>query len=108
LSTPVLYLAAALAEITGCFAVWSWWRASASVLWLLPGIASLIAFAVLLALVPTDHAGRAFAAYGGVYIVASMIWLRVVEGVAPDRFDLAGAVICLAGAALILWGPRAA
>ena len=108
MSTPFVYLAAALAEIAGCFALWSWWRAGASILWLLPGIGALVAFAWLLALTPVDQAGRAFAAYGGVYIAASLAWLWLVEKAIPDRWDLTGGVICLIGAAVILWGPRAA
>ena len=67
---------------------------------------SLIAFAYLLTLVETEAAGRAYATYGGIYIVASLAWLWVVESVRPDRWDIAGASICLIGAAVILWGPR--
>jgi small multidrug resistance family-3 protein len=104
--TFVVYLAAALAEIAGCFAFWAWLRLDRSAWWLLPGIASLCLFAYLLTLVEAEHAGRAFAAYGGVYIVASLAWLTIVEDVRADRWDLIGAVICLAGAAVILWGPR--
>ncbi|TPE60223.1 YnfA family protein [Sandaracinobacter neustonicus] len=104
----MLYPAAALAEIAGCFTVWAWWRMGASPLWLIPGMASLAAFAVLLALVPADHAGRAFAAYGGVYISASILWGWLAEGTRPDRWDLTGGLICLIGAALILAGPRPA
>ena len=104
--TIVLYIAAALAEIRGCFAFWAWWRLDKSALWLLPGLLSLVAFAWLLALVPAEGAGRAYAAYGGVYIVASLLWLWIVEGLRADRFDLAGGAICLAGAAVILFGPR--
>ena len=104
----LLYPAAALAEIAGCFAIWAWWRMGASPLWLVPGLASLAAFAFLLALVPADHAGRAFAAYGGVYIAASLVWLWLVEHRTPDRWDLIGAGVCLIGAAIILFGPRTA
>ncbi len=101
------YGLAALAEIGGCFAVWTWWRLGKSVFWLLPGAGSLMLFAWLLTLSPADHAGRAYAAYGGVYILASLGWLWAVEGFRPDRWDLLGGTVCLAGAALILWGPRA-
>ena len=104
----IVYVAAALAEIGGCFAFWGWMRGSVPMPWLAPGIALLIAFAWLLALVPTDAAGRAFAAYGGVYIVASLGWLWAVEGVVPDRYDLAGSACCLMGAAVILARPGAA
>ncbi|SDE84037.1 YnfA family protein [Limimaricola pyoseonensis] len=102
----IVYLTAALFEIAGCFAVWAWWRAGASAWWLAPGAAALAGFAGLLALSPAAFAGRAFAAYGGVYIAASLGWLWVVEGQRPDRFDAAGGLVCLLGAALILWGPR--
>ena len=76
--------------------------------WLVPGIASLAAFAWLLTFVESNHAGRAYAAYGGVYIVAALCWLWIVEGARPDRWDLIGAAICLGGAAVILFGPRPA
>jgi small multidrug resistance family-3 protein len=102
----VIYVLAALAEVAGCFAFWAWWRLDKSPLWLAPGIASLIAFAWLLALAPSDHAGRAYAAYGGVYIAASLLWLLVVEGRQPDQWDLAGGALALAGAAIILFAPR--
>lgn len=68
----------------------------------------LIIFAYLLTLVDSDAAGRAYAAYGGLYIIASLVWLWMVEGVRPDRWDLTGAVICLVGAAVVLFGPRTA
>jgi small multidrug resistance family-3 protein len=71
------------------------------------GVASLVLFALCLARIDTAYAGRAFAAYGGVYIVTSMAWLWIVEGQSPDRWDAVGAVICLVGASVILWGPRA-
>ena len=70
------------------------------------GVGLLIAFAYLLTLVETEAAGRAYATYGGIYIVASLVWLWVVESVRPDRWDVSGATICLIGAAVILWGPR--
>ena len=104
--TAAVYALAALAEIAGCFAFWAWLRLDRSWLWLLPGMASLALFAVLLTRVPADAAGRAFAAYGGVYICASLGWLWAVEGVRPDRWDAIGALLCLAGAGVILLGPR--
>jgi small multidrug resistance family-3 protein len=69
-------------------------------------MASLAAFAWFLTLVDADAAGRAYAAYGGVYIAASLGWLWLVEGRQPDRWDLLGAAVCLSGAAIILLGPR--
>ncbi len=106
--TVAIYGTAALAEIAGCFSVWAVLRLSAPSWWLLPGFASLVAFAYLLTLVEADAAGRAFAAYGGVYIAASLLWLRAVEDLAPDRWDLLGAALSLAGAATIIFGPRPA
>ena len=102
----LIFAAAALAEIAGCFAFWAWWRLDKSPVWLAPGMLSLIAFAWLLTLVQTDAAGRAYAAYGGIYIIASLLWLWLAEGVQPDRWDLAGALICLVGASVILLAPR--
>jgi small multidrug resistance family-3 protein len=104
--TIVLYALAALAEIGGCFAFWAWLRLGKSPWWLAPGLVSLVLFAWLLARVEVGFAGRAYAAYGGIYIAASLLWLWAVEGTRPDRFDLLGAALCLAGAAVILAGRR--
>lgn len=104
--TALIYIAAALAEIGGCFAFWAWLRLGKSIWWLAPGVVSLVLFAYLLTLVPSDAAGRAYAAYGGVYIAASLVWLWAMEDVRPDRWDIAGATLCLIGAAVILFGPR--
>ena len=104
--TILIYCAAALAEIAGCFAFWAWVRLDRSPLWLVPGVASLALFAWLLTKVDSAAAGRTFAAYGGVYIAASLLWLWTIEGTRPDRWDGLGALLCLAGAAVILFGPR--
>ena len=106
--TALIYVAAAFAEIAGCFAFWAWLRQGQSVWWIAPGVASLALFAFLLTLVPTEAAGRAYAAYGGVYIAASLVWLWTVEKTTPDRWDLLGAAVCLIGVGIILFGPRAA
>jgi small multidrug resistance family-3 protein len=106
--SAIAYIGAALAEIAGCFAFWAWLRMDKPVWWLAPGVASLVLFAYLLTLVDAEHAGRTYAAYGGVYILSALLWLWGVEGVRPDRWDVLGACICLVGAATILWGPRAA
>ncbi|MCH8208116.1 MAG: YnfA family protein [Nitrospinae bacterium] len=100
------YIAAAIAEIGGCFAFWAWLRLGKSVYWVVPGIAALAVFALLLTRIESVFAGRAFAAYGGIYIAASLIWLWIVEGQRPDRWDILGAIICIAGAAVILFGQR--
>ena len=106
--TYFLYIAAAGAEIAGCFSFWAWWRLDRSLLWLVPGTLSLVIFAWLLALTPADAAGRTYAAYGGIYIAASLAWLWLAEGVRPDRWDMAGAVLCVCGASVILFAPRGA
>jgi small multidrug resistance family-3 protein len=105
-STAALYALAALAEIAGCFAAWAVLREGRPALWLIPGALCLAVFALALAQVEAGFAGRAFAAYGGVYIAASLAWGWAVEGARPDRFDLLGAALCLAGAAVILAAPR--
>lgn len=103
-----IYVLAALAEIGGCFAFWAWLRMGKPAWWLLPGVAALVLFAWLLTLSPAEHAGRAYAVYGGIYIVATLGWLWAVEGFRPDRWDAIGAGVCLIGAAIILYGPRGA
>lgn len=104
--TALIYLLAAGAELAGCFAFWAWLRLDRSPWWAVPGTASLALFAWLLTRVEADAAGRAYAAYGGVYIAASLMWLWLVEQRAPDRWDLLGAGLCLIGAGVILLGPR--
>jgi small multidrug resistance family-3 protein len=86
--------------------VWAWWRLDASAWWLLPGALALALFAWLLTLIEVDAAGRAYAAYGGIYIAATLAWLWLVEGTRPDRWDILGASVCLLGAAIILFSPH--
>lgn len=100
------FLGAALFEIGGCYAFWMWLRLGRSAWWIAPGLLSLTLFALLLTRVEAAYAGRAYAAYGGVYIVASLFWLGVVERTRPQLFDWVGALLCLMGAGLILFGPR--
>lgn len=101
-----IYIAAAAGEIGGCFAFWAWLRLGRSAWWAVAGVAALVAFAWFLTRVETAFAGRAYAAYGGVYIASSLAWLWAVEGQRPDRWDIAGAVVCLLGASIILLAPR--
>lgn len=104
--TFLAYAGAALAEIAGCFAFWAWLRLGRSAWWILPGTGSLVLFAGLLGQADSAAAGRAYAAYGGVYVAASILWLWLAEGQRPDRWDLTGGAVCLAGSAIILFGRR--
>ena len=97
-----LFVLAAILEIAGCFAFWTWLRQGRSVAVVLLGISSLIGFAVLLTRADVAYAGRAYAAYGGIYIAASLVWLWVVERQTPSGTDLLGAAIAVAGAAIIV------
>ena len=100
------FVAAAFFEIAGCFAFWSYFRLGRPAWTLGLGVVSLVLFAYALTRVDAAFAGRAYAAYGGIYIAASLVWLRAVEGARPDRWDLTGAAICIVGAAVILFGRR--
>ncbi len=100
----LVYVGAALFEIAGCFAFWVVLRQDRSTWWLAPGVVFLLLFAALLTRIDVALAGRAYAAYGGIYIVASLVWLWLVEEHSPDRWDLTGAGLCLAGAMVILAG----
>ncbi|MEM9480183.1 MAG: YnfA family protein [Verrucomicrobiota bacterium] len=104
----MFFVLAAILEIAGCFAFWVWMREGKSWIWAIPALAALAAFAWALTRVDSEFAGRAFAAYGGVYITAALLWLWIVEKKRPDIWDTTGAIVCLAGAAIILFGPRAA
>ena len=105
--TVLLFLITALAEIVGCWLVWSWLRNGGSAWLLLPAAASLALFAWLLTLHPTAT-GRVYAAYGGVYVSLAIFWLWSVDGVRPTRWDLSGAALCLAGMAVIMFAPSSA
>jgi len=104
--TLAIYAAAACAEIAGCFGVWSVLRLGKSPWWLVPGGVSLALFAWLLTLSSAEAAGRAYAAYGGIYILASLGWMVLVERVSPTRWDLIGAALAMLGCIVILAGRR--
>ena len=93
---------AAVLEIAGCFAFWAWLRRGASPFVTVLGVLSLIGFAIVLTRVDALFAGRAYAAYGGIYILASVFWLWLIEGQRPAGTDLVGAVIAVAGALVIV------
>jgi len=102
----IVYSAAALFEIAGCFAFWAVLRLHRSVWWILPGAISVVLFALLLTRIDVNLAGRAYAAYGGIYIVSSLVWMWWVERQIPDHWDLAGGGLCLVGALIILLGQH--
>lgn len=97
-----IFALAAVFEIAGCFAFWLWVRRGATPLVIVLGIASLIGFALALTRVDSTFAGRAYAAYGGIYIAASLVWLWIVEGQTPTRTDLVGAALAITGALVIV------
>jgi small multidrug resistance family-3 protein len=101
-----LFLVAAFFEIAGCFAFWSWLRSGRPAWYAMLGVISLVLFALTLTRIDAAFAGRAFAAYGGIYIAASLLWLRLIEGVRPDRWDLLGGAICIFGSFVIILGRR--
>ena len=97
-----IFVLAAFFEIAGCFAFWMWLRRGSTPLVVLLGIASLICFAVALTRVDSAFAGRAYAAYGGMYIAASLVWLWAAEGQRPTATDLIGAALAIVGALVII------
>ena len=103
--TTALFTITALAEIVGCYLPYLWLREGKSSWLLLPAALSLTLFAWLLTLHPTA-AGRVYAAYGGVYITIAIFWLWVVDGVRPNRWDLLGVAVCLAGMGIIMLSPK--
>lgn len=98
----VIFAVAAFFEIAGCFAFWMSLRRGATPLVVVLGVVSLVAFAFALTRVDSAFAGRAYAAYGGIYIAASLVWLWLIEGQAPTRTDLVGAALAVSGALIII------
>lgn len=98
--------AAALAEIAGAWLVWQGVRERSSLLLVGLGIAVLGIYGLLHTLQPATDFGRILAAYGGVFIGASLVWAMVVDGFRPDRFDLFGVAVCLLGVGIIMYAPR--
>lgn len=97
-----VFVVAAFLEIAGCFAFWGWLRRGASPLIAVLGVVTLIGFAAVLTRADTAFAGRAYAAYGGIYIAASLVWLWAAEGQRPQASDVVGAVIAIIGALVIV------
>ncbi len=103
--TFALFFAAALFEIGGCYLIWMAVRQGQPWLWL-PALAALGLFGFILSQTGMDSAGRAFAVYGGIYILASVAFMAGFEGIRPDRWDMIGASLALAGAAVVFFAPR--
>lgn len=104
-TTVFLFVATAIAEIVGCYLPYLWLRQGKSAWLLLPAAASLALFAWLLTLHP-HAAGRVYAAYGGVYVSTALVWLWLVDGERPARWDILGVALCLTGMGVILFAPR--
>lgn len=104
--TVLLYLVAGLAEIGGGWLVWQWLREEKSILLGVLGGVVLVAYGIIPTLQEEADFGRIYAAYGGVFIVLSILWGRIVDGWQPDRFDILGAAVALVGVAIILWGRQ--
>ena len=105
LKSTILFFLAAVTEIGGAYLVWQWQRAGKPLLFALIGMLVLFIYAFIQT-AQTFSFGRAFAAYGGIFIAVATLWGWWVDGRAPDRWDWLGAGVCLAGAAIILWVPR--
>ena len=108
LKSIVLFVLAAVAEIGGAWLVWQGLREHKGLLWVGAGVIALGVYGVVAAQQPDAHFGRVLAAYGGVFIVGSLGWAMALDGFRPDRWDVLGALICLAGVAVIMYAPRAA
>ena len=108
LRTLSLFAIAAVAEIGGAWLVWQGVREHRGAAWVGAGIAALAAYGFVATLQTDPHFGRVLAAYGGIFVAGSLAWGVVADGFRPDRYDLTGAAVCLAGVAVIMFGPRPA
>ncbi|MEW1959584.1 YnfA family protein [Kineococcus sp. NPDC059986] len=106
LRSVVLFVLAALLEIGGAWLVWQGVREHRGLLWMGAGVVALGLYGFVAALQPDASFGRVLAAYGGVFVVGSLVWAAVVDGYRPDRWDVAGALVCVVGAGLIVFAPR--
>ena len=107
LRSILLFAVAALAEIGGAWLVWQGVREHRGLIFVGAGILALGAYGFVATFQPDPHFGRILAAYGGVFVAGSLTWGMVVDGFRPDRYDLVGAALCLAGVAVIMYAPRA-
>jgi small multidrug resistance family-3 protein len=106
LRSVVLFLLAALAEIGGAWLVWQGVREHRGLLFIGAGVLALGAYGFVATLQPDPNFGRILAAYGGVFVAGSLVWGMLVDGFRPDRWDVAGAALCLSGVAVIMYAPR--
>jgi small multidrug resistance family-3 protein len=100
-----LFALAGLCEIGGGYLVWQWWRNGAPLLIGALGAVVLVLYGIVPTYQPA-HFGRVYAAYGGWFVVLSVLWGAAVDRIQPDRFDLLGAAVCLVGVAVIMYAPR--
>ena len=100
-----LFVLAGLCEIGGGYLVWQWWRNGAHVVIGLLGAAGLILYGIVPTYQPA-HFGRVYAAYGGWFVVLSILWGWGIDRIVPDRYDLLGGAMCLAGVGVIMYWPR--
>lgn len=101
-----LFVVAAIAEIGGAWLIWQGVREHRGWLFLVGGVLALGAYGFVATLQPVGQFGRILAAYGGIFVAGSFAWAYVFDGYRPDRFDLMGAAVCLAGVGLIMYAPR--
>jgi small multidrug resistance family-3 protein len=106
LRSAALFVLAAVAEIGGAWLVWQGWREQRGLWWIAGGVIALGAYGFVATFQSDPNFGRILAAYGGVFVAGSLAWGMLVDGFRPDRWDLIGAVICLAGVAVIMYAPR--
>lgn len=103
-----LFMTAAVAEIGGAWLVWQGVREQRGLAWIGAGFVALGLYGFVATLQSDPHFGRLLAAYGGVFVAGSLAWGMAFDGFRPDRYDIAGAIVCLVGVAVIMYAPRAA
>ncbi|MFC9689111.1 YnfA family protein [Kribbella sp. NPDC056951] len=104
----VLFVLAAVAEIGGAWLIWQGWREQRGLWWIAGGVVALSAYGFVATFQPDPNFGRILAAYGGIFVAGSLLWGMLVDGFRPDRWDVAGALICLLGVVVIMYAPRGA
>ncbi|MGW4632448.1 YnfA family protein [Nocardia sp. NPDC004415] len=108
LRSVLLFVLAAVAEIGGAWLIWQGVREHRGMVWIGAGVVALGVYGFVATLQPDAHFGRILAAYGGVFVAGSLLWAMALDGFRPDRWDVLGALVCLAGVGIIMYAPRAA